>query len=222
MKTRVRISSRPTTFSIFFCGVVLFARPEYFTPQHRLSGISVDRAEMTPAVLDERTQRMIQSQTFAIMREPQATAGAERITSARLARIFQSAAKSSGLPASLIAAIAYLESFGDAQAASPAGPKGIMQFSEATAREAGLRIIRNTRFKTTIERKSVRSKSGKPVYRTVRHRTPYTVTVRDDRLNPERAVPAAANYLARLETKFARPRTGPSSLTTAGKAACRN
>ena len=31
---------------------------------------------------------------------------------------------------------------------------------------------------------------------------PYTVTVRDDRLNPERAAPAAARYLARLETKF--------------------
>src|SRR6202140_32748 len=119
MKARVRISVRPTAFSIFFCGVVLAVRPEYFTPQHRLSGIGVDRADMTPAVLDERTQRMIQSQTFAIMREPQATAGADRITSARLARIFQSAAASSGLPASLIAAIAYLESFGDAQAASP-------------------------------------------------------------------------------------------------------
>jgi hypothetical protein len=202
MRAIVRISGCPTAFSVFFCCAILFARSEYFTPQHRLSGIGVDRADMTPAVLDERTQRMIQSQTFAIMREPQATAGAERITSARLARIFQSAAASSGLPASLIAAIAYLESFGDAQAASPAGPKGIMQFSEATAREAGLRIVRTTRFKTTSERKLVRSKRGKPVYRTIRHRTPYTVAGRDDRLNPERAVPAAANYLARLESKF--------------------
>src|ERR1700694_1118314 len=158
MKARVRISVRPTAFSIFFCGVVLAARPEYFPPEHRLSGSGGDRAEMTPSVLDERPQRMIQSQTFAIMREPQATAGAERIASARLARIFQSAAASSGLPASLIAAVAYLESFGDAHAASPAGPKGIMQFSEATAREAGLRIVRITRFKTTSERKLGRSK----------------------------------------------------------------
>ena len=77
-----------------------------------------------------------------------------------------------------------------------------MQFSEATARAAGLRILRVTRFKTTTERKPVRSKKGKTVYRTIRHRTPYTVTARDDRLNPERAVPAAANYLARLENRF--------------------
>ena len=185
-----------------FCGALLFARPEFFTPDHRLTGIGVDREGMSPAVLEERTQRMIQSQTFAIMREPQATAGAERITSARLARIFKNAAASSGLAASAIAAIAYLESWGEAQAESPAGPKGIMQFSEATARAAGLRIVRVTRFKITTERQTIRSKAGKPVSRTIRHRTPYTVTLRDDRLNPERAVPAAANYLARLENKF--------------------
>jgi hypothetical protein len=112
------------------------------------------------------------------------------------------ASAASGIPASLIAAIAYLESWGDSDALSPAGPKGIMQFSEATARAAGLRVVRVTRFKITTERKLVRRKNHNPVYRTVRHRTPYTVTVRDDRLNPERAIPAAANYLARLENKF--------------------
>ena len=153
-------------------------------------------------MLDARTSRMIQSQTFVIMRERQATAGAQRITGPRLAPIFRRAAASSGLPASLISAIAYLESWGDAHAESPAGPKGIMQFSEATARAAGLRVVRVTRFKIITERKLVAGKSGTPVHRTVRHKIPYTVTVRDDRFNPERAVPAAANYLARLETKF--------------------
>jgi hypothetical protein len=194
---------RPTAFLALLCLCGnLFARPDYFTPEHRLSGVGVDRAEMTPRVLDDRTDRMIESETFAILREPQALAGAERITGPRLTRIFDAAAASSGLPASLISAIAYLESWGDANALSPAGPKGIMQFSEATARAAGLRVVRSTRFKITTDRKLVRRKSGKPIYRVVRHRTPYTVMVRDDRLNPERAVPAAANYLARLENKF--------------------
>jgi hypothetical protein len=78
-----------------------------------------------------------------------------------------------------------------------------MQFSEATARAAGLRIVRVTKFKTTTERKLVRTKKGKkPVYRVIKHRTPYTETVRDERLIPARAIPAAANYLARLESKF--------------------
>jgi Transglycosylase SLT domain len=79
-----------------------------------------------------------------------------------------------------------------------------MQFSEATARAAGLRVVRLTKFKVTTERKITGKKAGKPVYKVVRHRTPYTVTVRDDRMNPEQAVPAAANYLARLENKFGR------------------
>jgi hypothetical protein len=194
---------RPTAFALLLClGGNLFARPDYFTPEHRLSGVGVDRVEMTPRVLDDRTDRMIESETFAILREPQAMAGAERITGPRLTRIFDGAAASSGLPASLISAVAYLESWGDPNAVSPAGPKGIMQFSEATARAAGLRVVRSTRFKITTERKLVRRKNGKPIYRVVRHRSPYTVMVRDDRLNPERAVPAAANYLARLENKF--------------------
>jgi hypothetical protein len=195
-------SSRPLAFAVFvFAGCFLEAA-DYFSPQHRLSAIGADRAELTPAVLEARTARMIQSQTFAIMREPQAVAGAERIAAPRLAGIFRAAAASSGLPVSLISAVAYLESEGDAQAVSPAGPKGIMQFSEATARAAGLRVVRVTRFKTVSQRKLVRNKAGQPIYRTVRRKIPYTVTVRDDRLKPERAVPAAANYLARLETKF--------------------
>ncbi len=181
---------------------MLFAALEYFTPQHQLLGIGADRAAMTPDILRARTDRMIQSQTFTIMREPNASLGAERITGPRLAPIFRRAELESGWPASVLEAIAYLESWGDTQAASPAGPRGIMQFSEATARAAGLRIVRVTRFKTVTSRQRVRSKSGRPVNRTVRHKTPYTVTVRDDRLNPERAAPAAARYLARLETKF--------------------
>jgi hypothetical protein len=181
---------------------LLIASLDYFTPQHPLPGIGAGRSGMTPEILAARTDRMIQSQTFAIMRDPQAIAGAERITGARLAGIFRRAAAESGWPVSLISAVAYLESWGDAQAASPAGPKGIMQFSEATARAAGLRVVRVTRFQVTTSHQLVRRKSGKSVYRTIHHKTPYTTTVRDDRLNPERAAPAAARYLARMETKF--------------------
>lgn len=180
----------------------LFAAFEYFTPQHQLSGIGAGRATMTPELLRARTDRMIQSQTFTIMREPNSTLGAERITGPRLSPIFRRAAAESGWPASLLEAIAYLESGGDTQAVSPAGPRGLMQFSEATARAAGLRIVRVTRFKIVNSRQRVHLKSGRTVYRNVRRKTPYTVTIRDDRLNPERAAPAAARYLARLETKF--------------------
>jgi hypothetical protein len=190
---------------LLLSGSLLAAAVEYFTPHHQLLGIAAGRSDITADLLAARTDRMIQSQTFTIMRDPQATAGAERITGARLAPIFRRAADESGWPASLISAVAYLESWGDAQATSPAGPRGIMQFSEATARAAGLRIVRVTRFQVTTSHQLVRRRSaqtGRPVYRTVRHKMPYAVTVRDDRLNPERAASAAARYLARLETKF--------------------
>ena len=189
-------------FAAFLASSSLLAGAQFFAPQHRLSGIGVDRAAITPEILEARTVHMIQAQTFVIMRHPQATAGAARITGLALQKIFNQAAKQSGLDASLISAVAYLESWGDPTAVSPTGPKGIMQFSEGTARAAGLRIVRSTRYKTVKERQRVRTNSGKTVYRTVHRKIRYAVTVRDDRLKPDRAVPAAARYLARLQTKF--------------------
>ena len=77
-----------------------------------------------------------------------------------------------------------------------------MQISEATGRSMGLRVTYARRYKVTRERVQVRRKGRKPVWRTVRKKTPYTVLVRDDRMYPDRAIPAAAAYLARLEQKF--------------------
>jgi hypothetical protein len=184
-------------------GVIAFTgRAEQFQPENRLSGVGVDRESISQLVLERRTELMIESQTFAILRDPRSLAGAERINSAKLQKIFRSAEQRSGVPASMIAAVAYLESWGLPRAESPAGPKGIMQFSEGTARAAGLQIVRRTKYRTYKERQLVRRRRGKPVYKTVRRRVPYTVVVRDDRFNPERAIPAAARYLARLESKY--------------------
>ena len=152
---------------------------------------------MPDDLLALRTDLMIQSQTFAIMREAESVAGAQRISGSRLQALFREAERNSGFPASTLAAISYLESWGVPTAESPAGPKGIMQISEATARSMGLRVVRSTRYKTGTQTRTVRGKR-----RTVRTRVPYTVTVRDDRLTPELAIPAAARYLARLERKY--------------------
>jgi hypothetical protein len=173
----------------------------YFTPAHRLSGIGVDREQISDELLARRTELMMESQTFSIMRDPQSLAGAKRITSPKLQQIFKAASERSGIPASLISAVAYLESWGDPKAESPAGPKGIMQISEATARRMGLKIVRSKRYRVTTERRKVRTKKGTS-YRTVKVRTPYMVTVADERLIPERAIPAAANYLRDMESHF--------------------
>ncbi len=178
--------------------------PEYFTPSHRISGIGVARDDMSKDLLNARTDLMIQSQTFSILREPLSVPGAKRVTSdPRLQSLFRSAAARSGVAQSLIEAIAYLESWGEARAESPSGPRGIMQISAATARSMGLRVVVSTRYKVTRERVQLAAGKGrKPKYRTITHRTPYVVTVRDDRMSPERAIPAAAQYLAGMERKF--------------------
>jgi hypothetical protein len=176
---------------------------EYFTPAHRVSGVGVERDDISDDLMAVRTDLMIQSQTFSIMREPQALPGAKRITgNARLQSLFKNAERDTGVPASLIEAIAYLESWGDPRAESPAGPKGIMQISGATARSMGLRVLVSTRYRVTRERVLLSGKGKRARYRTITHRTPYIVTSRDDRLYPERAIPAAARYFAGMEQKF--------------------
>jgi hypothetical protein len=179
-----------------------FSREEYFTPKHRLTAIGASRPDLDSLTLAARTARMIESETFTILREPNALAGAQRISSPKLQSLFKQAAAQSGFPASTLAAIAYLESSGDPKAESPAGPKGIMQFSEATARSAGLNVVRATRYKVTSEKTLVKRKGRKPVYKIVKHKEPYTVILRDDRFLPERAIPAAAMYLNRMSTRF--------------------
>jgi len=177
--------------------------PEYFFPLHRVSGVGVERDDLSAEVLQLRTGLMIQSQTFGIMREQEAVNGAKRVTQPKLQAIIRAAAQSSGFPAAMIEAIIYLESWGDPNAESPAGPKGIMQISEATAHDMGLSIVHATKYRITREKVLVKGKKGtKPKYKTMTHKEPYTVLVRDDRLVPDRAIPAAARYLASNERKF--------------------
>jgi hypothetical protein len=176
---------------------------DYFVPHHRISGIGVARDDLSDDLLAMRTDLMIQSQTFGIMRDPEAVIGARRITSDRkLQSLFQTAAERSGLPVTTLEAIAYLESWGDAKAASPSGPRGIMQISAATARSMGLRVLTTTRYHITRERVAVKAKRGKTRYKTVTHRTPYVVSGRDDRMYPERAIPAAARYIVGMQQKY--------------------
>jgi transglycosylase-like protein with SLT domain len=195
---------RLTVLFLFGAGLLCrAASTDYFSPTHQLSGVGVSRDDLSNELLQARVDLMIQSQTFTIMREPLAVPGAKRITAdRRLQALFRQASERSGIPVSEIEAIAYLESWGDAKAESPSGPRGIMQISYGTAREMRLRVARTVRYRIVKEKVQVRGKNRKLVTRTVRHKIPYTVFGRDERLIPERAIPAAADYLARLENKF--------------------
>src|SRR6476659_6320776 len=112
MMTRVLLSlavAAPLAFAQFSG----WFKKDVFAPANRLSGIGADREKISEAVLAKRTQLMIDSQTFAIMRDPEALIGAQRITGPRLQKIFNDASRQSGLPSSFIAAVAYLESWGN-------------------------------------------------------------------------------------------------------------
>jgi hypothetical protein len=178
--------------------------PDRFAPTHRVSGIGLDRDDLSAELLAIRSDRMVDSQTFAILRDPQAVPGAKRITSDfKLHGLFHNAARDSGFPEPLLEAISYLESWGDPNAPqSPTGPVGIMQVSEGTARIMGLKVVHSTRYRVSREKVPVASKGRKPKFKTVTHKTPYTVISRDDRLVPARVIPAAAKYLAGMEQKF--------------------
>jgi hypothetical protein len=173
-----------------------------FSPAHRLTGLAASRREIDEETLTKRTELMIQSQQFGILRDPRSLAGAQRITSPRMQKLFQDAERKTGTPATLVSAIAYLESWGDSLAQSPTGPRGVMQIASGTARGMGLRLVYATRYKTSTETRTVRTKRGKTLTRSVKTRSPYTVLVRDERLVPERAIPAAAAYLKRLTNKY--------------------
>ena len=175
---------------------------DYFTPSNRLNAIGVDRGDISGVMLDERIRLMTEAQTFAIMRDARAAAGAERMTAPKMQHIIVGASESSGIPAPLITAIGFLESFGIPNAESPTGPKGIMQISGATARAMGLRIVYSTKYRVHTERRAVKKWHGKTVYRNVKVRVPYSVLIRDERLDPARAIPAAARYLAGMEQKY--------------------
>jgi hypothetical protein len=201
MMTRVLLSLA-VAVPLAFAQIGGWFKKDTFTPSNRLSGVGVDREKMSDTLLQRRMQLMIDSQTFAIMRDPESLAGAQRINSPKLRKIFDDAGRQSGLPPSFISAISYLESWGNPKAESWAGPKGIMQIAGATARQMGLRIVYATKYKISTEKKLVRRKGRKPVWTTVRRKIPYTVLVRDERMIPERAIPAAAQYLARLENRY--------------------
>lgn len=176
------------------------SRRDEFKPSNTLSGIGVSRKGMSDTLLALRTEQMIESQTFGIMRDPQALAGAERILKQK--KLFEQASASSGLPARFIAAVAFLESWGNPNAQSGTGPRGIMQIAKGTAKTMGLNISYARRYRTVTQRVRVKNKQGKLVWTTRKRRVPYTVLVRDDRMIPSRAVPAAARYLARLEKEY--------------------
>src|SRR5579862_4583619 len=93
--------------ALLWCITGLAIEPDAFIPTHKLPGLGLSRQQMTEQVLETRVQEMVEAQTFAIMRDPRATVGAQRILNPQLQKIFLDAERKSGVPAPLLSAIAY-------------------------------------------------------------------------------------------------------------------
>ena len=70
----------PCAFLLALLPLVHAGGPDHFAPSQRVSGIGISRDDISDALLEVRTERMIESQTFSIMREAQAVPGAKRVT----------------------------------------------------------------------------------------------------------------------------------------------
>ena len=83
----------PYVFLLALLPLVHAGGPDRFTPTQRVSGIGISRDDVSDELLDVRIERMIESQTFSIMREADALPGAKRVVgSAKLQALFRSAA----------------------------------------------------------------------------------------------------------------------------------
>ncbi len=166
----------------------------YFQPSMRLPGIGLSRVNIDNEALNLRTQRSIEAQTFAIMRDPRAVLWAERVNSKQNQSLFLKGSKVTGFSKELVEGLICIESGGDPNAESPTGPKGLMQMAGATAKRIGLEIMYEIRYRIISPQK----KSLKP------KKVPYKFLVKDERLDPEKSLMAGMRYLAALTKKYGR------------------
>lgn len=178
----------------------------YFHPSQTLTGIGLGREYMTDDDLALRTRHKIDAATFVIMGDPHAVAGAEAILSPYLQKLFTQASAESGFPRDLLESMGLVESWGNPDAHSPSGPVGIMQITARTATKLmGLKVGKQTIacLKPQKPKLIKRATKNHPAeYEELPpKRTKCTVQV-DERLIPEKAIPAAAKYLARLTKEY--------------------
>lgn len=197
---------RKLAFIVVLLFVADLLANSYFVPPVRVRGVGVERKSLNTLMLSDRTTRMILSQTFGIMKNKEAVDGAKRVHDKNLVPIFTNSARVHGFSSSKLQAIAYLESWGIVDAKSPTGPRGIMQFTQAAARDVGLYKTKQVRERILVSKKVRRRVKGR--IRTVTIKVPRivtkTVVLLDERGKPERAIPAAAKLLAQHAKTFGR------------------
>ena len=179
-----------------FVGVMLVITAATSVSANPLDGLGAERAVLTPAQIADRSARLEESTTFALLRFPEALRAPSRILSRDIWSAITSAAGTYDLDPMVLAGMIFIESYGDPLAKSPTGPAGIAQLTRASAREMGLSTGRRVRVGTKAVKKTRwvgKGKSRRRVTQTVRQAVYKTV---DDRYVPERAIAAMARRVS--------------------------
>ncbi|OGF82287.1 hypothetical protein A3B18_03015 [Candidatus Giovannonibacteria bacterium RIFCSPLOWO2_01_FULL_46_13] len=157
-----------------------------------------EEEEIDPWRAKERGEEWVQEEFNILLGSDKALAGAMRCFQPKYQELFHQASEESGFPKEKIEAIAFRESFCNPKAKSPTGPRGIMQFAKATARDEGLKIIQAVRIIKIIKK----IKQGKKTKKVVAKKKKPGKIIHDDRLKPHLAIPAAGQHLAWLRRFF--------------------
>lgn len=174
----------------------------------RIAGIGADRRNITSANLENRTLGIIRAREFWIFRQ-ECAKDAPRLIFEHWKTIQNAAAwvKGKELDPYLLAAHLFIESCGRTDVQSPTGPRGIAQFTEASALEQNkflgkpvpsefVMVIQKIQKFRDVPRRNRRGqiltdRNGRALTR----RVPYWEYVRDDRLDPVKSIHAMARRL---------------------------
>src|SRR3989344_7111938 len=157
-----------------------------------------EEEEIDPWRAKERAEEWVKEELDLLIGSRRAFDGALQCLQPKYQELFHRAADESGFPKEKIEAIAFRESFCNPKAKSPTGPRGIMQFAKATARDEGLAVIHTVKIIKEIRKVKIGKKFKKVV---IKKKKPGKI-IRDDRLKPYLAIPAAGQHLAWLRRFF--------------------
>jgi len=161
-----------------------------------IKGLGKDRETLTPELIASRSDLLETNLNFYLLRFPAAAQAPSRILEPKLWAIIDRAAEANNLDPMVLAAMIFIESYGDPLAKSPTGPAGIAQMTKASAKEMGLTTDRKIRVGTRTVTRTRMIGKGKNRHKVVETKEQPVFQTIDERYDPELAVMAMARRIS--------------------------
>lgn len=170
------------------------------SPFERMKGLGKDREKLTEDLIHTRAAAMMKASEFWLLRMAEAKIAPERIFDPVLWGIIENEAAAHKVDPYVLAGLVFVESFGKPDVQSPTGPRGILQFTSAKAKDMDMKItygVEKRRVGTKYRGKG-KKRRAIPIYRNVRY------IAHDERLDVGRAMCAGARSLAASYIRYGR------------------